>query len=50
MNKKNTTKQKRKSIASELGRRGGLAIVRKRGKKYMKKIGKLGAAARWGSR
>ena len=33
--------------AQTLGRRGGLAIAKKRGKKYMKSIGKKGADARW---
>lgn len=35
-----------KLAAAELGRQGGKAVA-KRGKKYMQKIGKLGAKARW---
>lgn len=46
MTKKNEKPHSR-NIAAELGRRGGLAIAKKRGKKYMKSIGKKGAAARW---
>ena len=34
--------------ASHFGRMGGSALVKKRGKKHMKKIGKSGAAIRWG--
>ncbi len=34
--------------ASAFGRLGGRALVRKRGKAYMKKIAKRGAEARWG--
>ena len=37
----------RKSAASELGRRGGLKNARKHGKAHMKRIGKMGANARW---
>lgn len=46
MNVKLST-QDRKSAASELGRRGGLKNVRKHGKTHMKRIGKMGANARW---
>lgn len=46
MTKKNEKPHSR-NIAAELGRRGGLAIAKKRGKKYMESIGKKGAAARW---
>lgn len=46
MTKKNQKPHSR-NIASELGRRGGLAIAKKRGKKYMSSIGKKGADARW---
>ena len=45
--KKESTKTERKSMAAELGSRGGKSIARKRGKAYMKKIGKRGAKARW---
>lgn len=38
------------SSASEIGRLGGLAVAKKRGKKYMKEIGKKGAIARWGQK
>ena len=47
MTNKKTTTEKPRNIAAELGRRGGLAIAKKRGKKYMKSIGKKGADARW---
>ena len=33
-------------LASEFGKRGGNALVLKRGRKYMKKISKLGVEAR----
>jgi len=42
--------KKRKSAATELGRLGGKAVVKKHGKAYMKKIGKRGAEARWGNK
>lgn len=45
--KKESTKTERKIMATELGSRGGKAIVRKRGKDYMKKIGRIGAKKRW---
>jgi hypothetical protein len=32
---------------SAIGRIGGLSTLNKRGRKYFKKIGKKGAAARW---
>ncbi len=35
------------SAAAELGRKGGRAVSRKRGKAYMQRIGKKGARARW---
>ena len=44
---KNKTKE---SAAVELGRLGGKAVVKKRGKAYMKKIGKRGAKIRWASK
>lgn len=47
MTKKNKKPNKR-NIAAKLGRRGGLMVAKKRGRKYMSEIGKRGAAARWG--
>lgn len=41
-------KQEVKSAAAALGSRGGKAVA-KRGKKYMQKIGRRGADARWGN-
>lgn len=35
------------SLAFDWGRRGGKALVKKRGKAYMKRIGKVGAKKRW---
>jgi len=49
MSKKITNKSRR-SVASELGRRGGLAVAKKLGKGHMKRIGRLGAKARWGAK
>ena len=36
-------------MAAELGRAGGKALVKKRGKGYMKEIAQRGAKARWAS-
>ena len=47
---KNIKSKSAKSNASELGRRGGLAVVKKRGKAYMKRIAKRGAKARWANK
>ncbi len=44
---KKNQKPHSRNIAAELGRRGGLAIAKKRGKNYMQSIGKRGAEARW---
>ena len=38
---------KASEAASELGKRGGRAIVRKRGKAYMSKLARKGGKARW---
>lgn len=44
-------KKKRKKgtekLAYDWGRRGGVANVKKNGKKHMSEIGKLGAKKRW---
>ena len=45
--KKETTKKERKSMAAELGSRGGKAVFRDREKAYMKKIAKRAAKVRW---
>lgn len=47
MTNKTSTKKARKSMAAELGRLGGKAVARKHGKAHMRKIGALGAKARW---
>lgn len=39
--------QKRKISGAELGSLGGKAVVKKKGKAYMKMIAKRGAKARW---
>lgn len=44
---KKKSKKARQKIAAELGRQGGLAIVRKRGKAYMSKLARKGGKARW---
>jgi len=36
-----------KELASEYGRRGGIAMFKKLGKKHMSRMGKKGAAIRW---
>ena len=41
------SKKEGQRMASELGRRGGLAIVKKRGKDYMRRLGQKGGRARW---
>ena len=41
-------KRERKSVAAILGAAGGRAVAKKRGKAYMKRIGKAGAKKRWG--
>jgi general stress protein YciG len=46
---KNLTDQEREAFAL-VGRHGGRATFKKRGKKYMSSIGKEGAKKRWGSR
>ena len=33
--------------ASQMGKRGSAALIKKRGKKYMQKLAKLGGRARW---
>jgi len=43
MNKKN-------NAAVTLGRLGGKAVVKKKGKKYMQRIGLAGSVARWGNK
>jgi hypothetical protein len=47
---KTNKKSNRSRIAVTLGRLGGQAIVRKRGKAYMRSIAKKGAKARWASK
>lgn len=44
---KKIEKNQSNKAAKFLGRRGGLATAKKRGKKYMKSIGRKGASARW---
>lgn len=50
MIKKKTTENRTNAskAASEFGRIGGLAIAKKRGKTYMRELGRKGAEARWG--
>lgn len=43
-----TKKTTAKLNAAELGRLGGKAVAKKRGKAYMRKIAKRGSDARWG--
>lgn len=45
-----TSKKKPNKSAAELGRLGGLAVVKKHGIEHMEKIGKKGSDARWGSK
>lgn len=45
---KKTTKNSVKLNAAELGRLGGKAVAKAKGKAYMRKIAKRGADARWG--
>lgn len=49
VDKKNTDKKRSKAskAASAMGRLGGRALVKKRGKSHMSEIGKMGAKARW---
>lgn len=48
--KRHDTEQKEKMpmTASEMGKKGSSALLKKRGSKHMRKIGKAGAEARWG--
>ncbi len=46
---KKITKKEREAFAI-VGRMGGKATVKKKGRKHMSKIGKLGARARWGQK
>lgn len=48
--KKETTKTNRRLTASKIGRMGGEALLLKHGKDHMRKIAKLAAKARWGSK
>jgi len=47
--KKKLTEQEREAYAL-VGRHGGRATFKKRGKEYMSKIGKKGAEKRWANR
>lgn len=45
---KKTSKKKSNLTASELGKLGGKAVVKKFGKRHMSKLAHRGAEARWG--
>lgn len=47
---KTITKKQKSSAASQLGRLGGRAFVKKHGKKAMGALGKKGMASRWGGK
>ena len=44
-----TTRKEASNAAAQLGRRGGKAVA-KRGKAYMKALGKKGAKKRWANK
>ena len=47
--KKNLTEQEREAYAL-VGRHGGRALFKKKGRKHMVKIGKMAAEKRWGKK
>ena len=50
MKDETTEKSVKSQIAKMIGKSGGLATYKKRGKAYMKKIGIKGATERWNKR
>jgi len=47
---KKVTEEELRNISVEFGKRGGNALVKKRGKKYMKELSKRATQARWGNK
>jgi len=50
MTTKKTKNKKVSKLASEFGRLGGRALVKKRGTAYMQEISKKAVKARWGNK